>query len=665
MGEPDDEELQRAFLMSLQPAPDAKRSKPGDNIGTPFATTTGVVPGESSDARDRRMQRELRAAAAERRMLANKELCSSSLFEQQALSPEKCSRIPQTMFPPHASSKPSSSGKVSGSERHGNPRDDGDRGTRGRRKVSDIGEQLPFHVADQLFTLVFGSNVSKDVLAQWCNQGFRFSPDKETSLGLVQREGGPCGVLAPIQALVLKYLLFVPENESDHLLLKDKGLASNIGNMGLSQKPASILNNEVLEPVLVFTDAQRTRALVQAMAETLWLAGCKQRGVVAVLGILGFQSEDGTDDEEQDELIAKTLEDVTIYSAADLHGYVRTFTCTSMPALLFQLQRLLPGFRSRVGALMFLFSALLSRGLDTIQSDRDDPSQPLVTCPFGHASQEIVNLLLCGQAVSNEFDGNMDLGGGMFLKGIPINVEVGFLTLLESLNLCKVGQYLKHPKWPIWVVGSESHYTVLFAFHTDVQDENELEDREMRIRKTFDAHDQSGGGGFISPGALQHVLHEMNINMPRDMLENVCNTDIVVWNDLWQALHQLDKNSGGLRDPESLSGKKQFELYHFNGIAKTVSNSTLLAGELVHQRPRLTKLRVVVPPRWSPEEFMVECKPKSPEVGMAGTGGSDKSLRGELVSREEPVQHAPLVDCIRTRWQRATCNWSGDPPSIV
>lgn len=27
----------------------------------------------------------------------------------------------------------------------------------------------------------------------------RFSPDAETSLGLVQREGGPCGVLAPIQ----------------------------------------------------------------------------------------------------------------------------------------------------------------------------------------------------------------------------------------------------------------------------------------------------------------------------------------------------------------------------------------------------------------------------------------------------------------------------------
>lgn len=39
---------------------------------------------------------------------------------------------------------------------------------------------------------------------------------------------------------------------------------------------------------------------------------------------------------------------------------------------------------------------------------------------------DIVNLLLCGQAVSNVFDGRMDLGGGMFLKGKSQYVEVGF-----------------------------------------------------------------------------------------------------------------------------------------------------------------------------------------------------------------------------------------------
>nr|CAN68238.1 hypothetical protein VITISV_014961 [Vitis vinifera] len=40
----------------------------------------------------------------------------------------------------------------------------------------------------------------------------RFSPDPETFMGLVQHEGGPCGVLAAIQAFVLKYLIFFPDD---------------------------------------------------------------------------------------------------------------------------------------------------------------------------------------------------------------------------------------------------------------------------------------------------------------------------------------------------------------------------------------------------------------------------------------------------------------------
>jgi hypothetical protein len=44
--------------------------------------------------------------------------------------------------------------------------------------------------------------------------------------------------------------------------------------------------------------------------------------------------------------------------------------------------------------------------------------------------QEIVNLLLCGQAVSNVFDGTVDLGGGMLVKGIPGSVQVGRTLIL-------------------------------------------------------------------------------------------------------------------------------------------------------------------------------------------------------------------------------------------
>ncbi|GLT32146.1 hypothetical protein SLA2020_068330 [Shorea laevis] len=73
------------------------------------------------------------------------------------------------------------------------------------------------------------------------------------------------------------------------------------------------------------------------------------------------------------------------------------------------------------------------------------------------------------------------------------------------------------------------------------------------------------------------------------------------------------------------------------------------------QRPRLTKLRVSVPPRWIPDDLSVP----------SSSVGSESCGKDAEVAKPEPAQHAPLVDCIRTRWPRAVCNWVGDPPSIV
>lgn len=591
-GDPDEQELQKALLMSLQPAPEAKRSKPRDGP---------VVESQDVAAQTRMTERELRAAAAEQRMLAY----------QRA----------------HEKAAPTTSALPS-------------------HQV--LGNPLSLADSEKLFTMVFGSSVSKEIITQWCHQGFRFSTDPETSLGLVQREGGPCGVLAPVQAMVLKYLLF------EH----GEGLDGpfHSGNPTSTVRLDASCNTSGC--ALVFSDVQRTRALLSAMAEILWLVGGKMKAVVAVLDTGMFLSGVGGKEEEQDEAISQKLEGISLNSAVDLQRNLRICTFTSMSSLLNQLRNLLPIFRSRVGALLFLFSALLSRGLEEIQSDRDDPGQPLVTAPFGHASQEIVNLLICGHAVPEVFDGNMDVGGGMTVKGIPSKVEVGFLTLLEAFKYCTVGQFLKRPKWPIWVVGSESHYTVLFALQHNIQDENELEDRERRIRQAFDSHDQSGGGGFIVASSMQQLLRDMNIAMPREMVDNLCANEFVVWNELCQALHQIEKSKGGLKNTDAAGGSKQFEIYHFNGIAKSVGNNS----SSIQQRPRLTKLRVSVPPKWTPEEYMLDIKSSSSDT-CADTVSS-MGLNAEK-PKEEPAQHAPIVDCIRTRWERATCNWAGDAPSIV
>lgn len=589
-GEPDELELQKALLMSLQPAPEAKRSKPRDG---------SLAEPQDVTAQARMTERELRAAAAEQRMLAL----------QRASATSSISRQPSSHI---------------------------------------AGHPLPLPDAEKLFSIVFGSNVSKEIITQWCHQGFRFSTDGETSLGLVQREGGPCGVLAPVQAMVLKYLFFEHTEGQDG--------PSSTGNLASSSGSMDFCDD--LDRTLIFSDVSRTRALLSAMAEILWLVGGKKKAVVAVLNAATLLSEYGGKEEEQDEAISQRLEGISLHSAVDLQRLLKIYTFTSISSLLHQLGNLLPIFRSRVGALLFLFSALLSRGLEAIQLDRDDPGQPLVTAPFGHASQEIVNLLICGHAVPEVFDGNMDVGGGMTVKGIPSKVEVGFLTLLEAFKYCTVGQFLKRPKWPIWVVGSESHYTVLFALKCNIQDENELEDRERQIRQAFDSHDQSGGGGFIVANSVQQLVRDMKISMPRDMLDNLCSNEFVVWNEFWQALHQIEKSKGGLKNTDAAGGTKQFEIYHFNGIAKTVGNSSS-----IQQRPRLTKLRVTVPPKWTPEEYMLDYKTTSPE--KCTDAGSSMDLNKEKTAKEAPPQHAPIVDCIRTRWERATCNWDGDAPSIV
>ncbi|KAE8666581.1 hypothetical protein F3Y22_tig00112496pilonHSYRG00030 [Hibiscus syriacus] len=604
----EEEDLRMALRKSMQKSPpEPKRSKPGE---------TAISPATTTPEERRRLQRELMAAAAEKRMM------TAAKSSPSPNSPSKNERS----------------------------RGLGIKEAEMKAKEVNLGNKLSEREEYHLFSMVFGSGVSKDILAQWSNQGIRFSPDPETSMGLVQHKGGPCGVLATIQAFVLKHLLFFP----DELGKVAANMPHNLSSRRSSKSQYVASNN-----FSAFTEDAKTRALVKSMNEILFLCGNNKRAVIANLNVVSDNIE-GSEGSPKDVIIAQALEGLSIESASDLQKVLRVDTFTSPTSAFKRLEGMITIFQSRMGALLFLISALLSRGLDRVQADRDDPSLPLVTAPFGHASQEIVNLLLCGQAVPNVFDGRMDLGGGMFLKGIPTSVEVGFLTLLESLNFCKVGQNLKCPKWPIWVVGSESHYTVLFALDTAVQDENELEERESQIRKAFDAQDQSGGGGFISVEGFHQVLRETSIQLPSDKLDSLCSSGFIVWSEFWQVILDLDKNMGGLKDSTGQMGRKIFDLYHFNGIAKSDLNGSQAGGESPVQRPRLTKLRVSVPPRWTPEEFMAGLAVPS---GTAGGGSSGKDA--EVAKPEQPPQHAPLADCIRTRWPRAVCNWIGDPPSIV
>ena len=74
---------------------------------------------------------------------------------------------------------------------------------------------------------------------------------------------------------------------------------------------------------------------------------------------------------------------------------------------------------------------------------------------------------------------------------------VGLLSQLEALRYLEVGHYFKQPSHPIWVVASESHYSLLFATSNAVQATDPISRLEERLLAAFNEFDREGNG-FIS-----------------------------------------------------------------------------------------------------------------------------------------------------------------------
>uniref|UniRef100_A0A672JSR2 Ubiquitin carboxyl-terminal hydrolase MINDY n=1 Tax=Salarias fasciatus TaxID=181472 RepID=A0A672JSR2_SALFA len=290
-------------------------------------------------------------------------------------------------------------------------------------------------IPQELKAVLLGSGLNC-FSAEWRNQGFAFSETFDLRYGIVQKKGGPCGVLASIQAFVLKILLF--EN-------------TEICNNPLQQ----------LKP----SNATRRRCLVLALAEILWRAGEEKQATIAInSGRTQFIS---TRHYKSDGVLEKRISAVAInvfsvccgktvfvflWGGSDFH------LCSQFETGAF-------------GCLLLTVSAVLSRSIEKVREDMDVPTTTLIGA-HGYCTQELVNLLLCGRSVSNVFDNEMDLDSGngnvTLLKGIRSQCDVGLLSLFEHYNICKVGAHLKSPRFPIWVVCSESHFSVLFGLQREL-----------------------------------------------------------------------------------------------------------------------------------------------------------------------------------------------------
>ncbi|XP_024270927.1 probable ubiquitin carboxyl-terminal hydrolase MINDY-4 isoform X1 [Oncorhynchus tshawytscha] len=282
------------------------------------------------------------------------------------------------------------------------------------------------HTAIALKELILGSSTSC-FSAEWRSQSFTFSDAPDLRYGLVQKKGGPCGVLASVQACILQKLLF-------------EGTGSDAGHQRL--RPSG---------------AVRTKCLTLATAEILWRAGEGKKATIAITSGRNHFTPTG---HHRSEGVLEKMTCIDVDNLKDLQLLVEQ-----------HIQQFESG---ALGCILLTISAILSRSIDRVREDMDVPNTTLIGA-HGYCTQELVNLLLCGQAVSNVFNNNMELDSGngnlTLLKGIRCRSDIGLLSLFEHYNICKVGSNLKTPKFPIWVVCSESHFSVLFGVQELLSDQ--------------------------------------------------------------------------------------------------------------------------------------------------------------------------------------------------
>ncbi|KFV12532.1 Protein FAM188B, partial [Tauraco erythrolophus] len=295
-----------------------------------------------------------------------------------------------------------------------------------------ISKAIDISLAKELKNLLFGSSLCC-FSEEWKIQSFTFNNIPQLKYGIVQKKGGPCGVLAAVQACVLQQLIFADSNRNKDICC--------------------------LQP----SEVHRTKCLTMAIADILWRAGGNEKAVVALpsgrqqFTPIGKYKADGI------------LETLILHSA------------TRYEDLVVFLQQNIHQFEmGPCGCILLTVSVILSRSINLVRNDFDVLTNRLIGS-HGYCTQELVNLLLTGKAVSNVFNNVIELDSGngniTILKGITSRSDIGLLSLFEHYDVCQVGCYLKTPKYPIWLVCSESHFSVLFSLEKDLLGDWKTEQR--------------------------------------------------------------------------------------------------------------------------------------------------------------------------------------------
>lgn len=227
-------------------------------------------------------------------------------------------------------------------------------------------------------SLLFHGRPHAEWMASWARQGFGFSDVDALPFALRQRRGGTCGVIAAIQALLLRELLAA---------------------------------SPPIDPLRVGRE-ERQAALARALAGSLWAiaeaAAAERRGAHAEPGRSG--NAGGGADCALASLVTFPAR-MALPPPRELGRAASVIDASSREQLEQCVAAMLPELQRTDGAavIAFVYSAVLSAGGPAAvraQIDSTGIGSSTLIGAHGYCTQELVNLVATGVALSNVFDGD-------------------------------------------------------------------------------------------------------------------------------------------------------------------------------------------------------------------------------------------------------------------
>uniref|UniRef100_A0A0X3PVS4 Ubiquitin carboxyl-terminal hydrolase MINDY n=3 Tax=Schistocephalus solidus TaxID=70667 RepID=A0A0X3PVS4_SCHSO len=433
-------------------------------------------------------------------------------------------------------------------------------------------------------SLVWGTGTPReDIFARWC-QGFRFSSLEPTAL--CQETSGPCAVIAAVQAAILREVL---------------------------------CRRRVGLPIP--TDFDSGELLVLSLIEIFETVSHGERN-----STFFFFRWDGSFDEG-----AYSGGKTPFQEFVDGLKLVSLDSTDELQAIIMSL---IPQIMSSYGLLCFLYSILLTHGLEDVKKGMVGETDTLIDPTFGSASQCLLNLLITGRSSPHLFDGERTLSG-FTMQGVTAQPKTGFLTVVEALRYCEVGWYLKNPSTPIWILGSETHFTVLASDNRDlvsVEEPLSAPDNPQstscrpranlrQAEREFTSLTENSDSGFLSYEQFEVLLDRLGLPVDQQSVaaaKGVIDSEGlgIILREPFLAYYYAEELQ---RESSPVSS---FRLLHYNGLAASNSNGRI--------RYRYGEANLLDP-----------------------------------VDDTNPTGSSPLDRCLKTKWPTIRVTWSNEPtPSL-